>query len=185
MCNKIKALKATTQDIAEAVKDSDKIEVSSDTMKLRRANNAPLPERAASTGDNGGQKKRDAKASDKEDSKKQDESKEQEIEYDEKGNPILSQQDFENPMIIHFKTSDTKDADFKVNWKDVERTAKEKFPKLKIVYSRADQYNGELAISSYKLNTTQLDEMTKTPVTITGHEFTFEKLVGEELKAFW
>jgi hypothetical protein len=56
---------------------------------------------------------------------------------------------------------------------------------VKIVYSRADQYNGELAISSFKLNTGELDKLTATPLTIAGKEFTFEKLIGDDLKGFW
>lgn len=86
-CNKIKEMKINQNDIAEAVKDSDRVEVSSDNTKVRRINNAPLPEKVAKE-ENGTQKKRDAKASDKEESKK-DEAKENEVEYDEKGNPVL------------------------------------------------------------------------------------------------
>lgn len=88
-------------------------------------------------------------------------------------------------MIIHFKTADTKDESFKVNWKDVEQTVRKQFPKIKIVYSRADQFNGELAISSYRLNTAELDTLCGAPVSIQGKDFTFEKLTGEDLKAFW
>lgn len=95
-CNKIKELKAGENDIVEAIKDSDKLEVSQDSKKIRRANNAPLPEKIAKGSNGTNSKKRDAKAEDKEESKK-DESKEQEIEYDERGNPILAPQDFENP----------------------------------------------------------------------------------------
>jgi hypothetical protein len=67
-------LKATTNDIADALKDSDKVEVSPDNKKIRRVNNAALPEKSPSTS-NGASKKRDAKAQDKEESKKEDDSK--------------------------------------------------------------------------------------------------------------
>ena len=51
-------------------------------------------------------------------------------------------------MIVHFKPEGVdKDSDFKVDWKQVERTVKEKFPGLKLVYSRADQHAGDLAFS--------------------------------------
>lgn len=45
-----------------------------------------------------------------------------------------------------------KDAEYKVNWKDLENMVKEKFDKLKVVYSRADKYDGHIAVSSHKLN---------------------------------
>ena len=41
-------------------------------------------------------------------------------------------------MIIHFKTEGKAEDSFKVNWKDVETIVKKDFPKLKLVYSRAD-----------------------------------------------
>ena len=40
-------------------------------------------------------------------------------------------------LIVHFKPEDV-DADFKVDWKLVERTVKDKFPGLKLVYTRGD-----------------------------------------------
>ena len=41
-------------------------------------------------------------------------------------------------MIIHFKTEGKATEDFKVNWKEVEKEVRAKFPKIKLVYSRAD-----------------------------------------------
>lgn len=61
-CNKIKQLKAKSEDIIEAVKDSKDVELSKDKKKVRRAGNAALPAVDSS-------KKRDAKASSKEESK--------------------------------------------------------------------------------------------------------------------
>jgi hypothetical protein len=40
-------------------------------------------------------------------------------------------------LIVHFKPENV-DAAFKVDWKQVEKVVKEKFPALKLVYSRAD-----------------------------------------------
>ena len=57
-------------------------------------------------------------------------------------------------MIVHFETKPKKgdSEDFKINWKDVETSVRLNFNKLKIVYSRADQYMGELALSSHNLD---------------------------------
>lgn len=41
-------------------------------------------------------------------------------------------------MIIHFKTEAKAGDTFKVNWKEVENIIKKDYPKLKLVYSRAD-----------------------------------------------
>lgn len=49
-------------------------------------------------------------------------------------------------LIIHFKPEDVAE-DFKVDWKQVERAVKEKYPALKLVYSRADPLEGDLAFS--------------------------------------
>jgi len=79
---------------------------------------------------------------------------------------VLTLPDFENPIIVHFETLDTADSgDFKVNWKDVENAVKKRFPKLKIPYSRADQFEGDLAFASYRLNSEQLEELCNTKVT--------------------
>ena len=50
-------MKIKSDDIVEAVKDSDQVEVSKDHKKVRRANNAALPKKE--------EKKREAKAHDK------------------------------------------------------------------------------------------------------------------------
>jgi len=106
-------------------------------------------------------KKRDEKANDKSENAKKvsnglnAEEKDEPVLRDEMGRVIFHQQDFENALILHFKTNDVDekaDADYKVSWKDLENLVKEKFDKLKVVYSRADKYDGHLAISSFKLN---------------------------------
>jgi len=88
-------------------------------------------------------------------------------------------------MIIHFKTEGKAGDTYKVNWKDVENIIKKDFPKLKLVYSRADQFEGDLAFSSYKLKTQDIDALTSAKVKVGDREFTFSKTTGEELKAFW
>ncbi len=66
---------------------------------------------------------------------------------------------------MHFKT-ENKAGDFKVDWKAVEAAVRKDFPRLKIVYSRADQFEGDLAFSSHKLNTTELDKLAAATVKI-------------------
>jgi len=63
---------------------------------------------------------------------------------------------------VHFKTEDQDakaDESYKVNWKDIEVMIKEKFAKLKNVYTRADKYEGDIAISSHKYNKEQFDAL--------------------------
>lgn len=130
------------------------MEVSADNKKVRRASNKALPAKE--------EKKRDTKAKAKEETKtKTDDGKaESDVEVDEKGNIVLVNADFENPIIVHFKAN-TDDKDHKVAWKEVETEVKKNFNKLKIVYSRADPQEGDLAISSHKTNEAQLSELEK------------------------
>ena len=51
-------------------------------------------------------------------------------------------------MIISYKVEDLeKDEEFKVDWKKVESAIREKYPGLKLVYSRADAHGGQVAFS--------------------------------------
>jgi len=161
-CNKIKQfkLKNPAEEVAEAVKDSSEVEVSADSKQIRRKGSKALPELSAA-------KKRDAKAASKEESKKEDTKEDEDKlpELDARGNPVLSNADFENPIIIHFKPA-TPAADFKISWKDVEAAVRKNFPRLKIVYSRADPQEGDLAFSSHRLNNAELDKLTSTTLKI-------------------
>lgn len=133
-CNKIKKMKITEKQIADSVKDSETVEVSADGKKVRRKGKKALPELAKRGGDD--LRKRDAKAAGKEEEKASEQGV---VEYDERGNAILVNADFENPIIIHFKTESKGAGDaFKVNWKEIENEVRAKNPNLKIVYSRAD-----------------------------------------------
>ena len=61
-----------------------------------------------------------------------------------------------------------------------------KFDQIKVVYSRADKYEGDVAISSYKLNKEQYaDFSTLKDEEIGGKKFSFSETKGEELKDFW
>ncbi len=163
-CNKVKELKAKASDIADACVDSEKVEISKDQKQIRRKNNLALPDKQAKT-----EKKRDAKAADKEEKKEESAVKVkkevEDAELNEKGNYVLMQQDFENPIIVHFET-DAKEEGYKVNWKDVENAIKGKFKKLKTVYSRADEVMGELAFSNFHLCHEELEALEKTTLTV-------------------
>ena len=162
-CNKVKKLGVNSaKQIVEACKDSTNVEVSKDGTKIRRCKNAPLPEKTGSL------KKRDAKQEEKKAASNADaagEAKEEVIEAvqrDDQGRIIFCQQDFENTLIVHYKTEDqdaAKDEDYKVSWKDLEAIIKVKFDQIKVVYSRADKYEGDLAISRHKLNKAQFDQL--------------------------
>ena len=63
---------------------------------------------------------------------------------------------------------------------------KEKFPLLKNVYTRADKYEGDVAISSFKYNKAQFDDLCQvTNYKIGDKKFTFTKTEGETLQEFW
>lgn len=171
-CNKVKAMGIAAKDIVEAVKDSAAVEADPFGLKVRRKGGKPVPELA---------KKRDAKAAVKEEEKKEDDGLPQ---LDERGNPILANSDFENPIIVHFKV-ESPTGEFKVNWKDVETAVKKAFPRLKLIYSRADPLEGDLAVSSHRLNNAELAKLAEARLKISGQDFAFSRTAGEELKAFW
>lgn len=83
-------MKIKESDIAEAVKESEEVEVSADHKKIRRKGNKAVPELEKRETD--GLRKREAKAASKEEEKR-----EEVVDYDEKGNPVLHNADFENP----------------------------------------------------------------------------------------
>lgn len=73
-----------------------------------------------------------------------------------------------------------------MNWKSIEELIKTKFDKLKCVYARADKYEGDIAISSYKHNKPQFAELAALKdVDVDGKKFTFKQTKDEELKEFW
>lgn len=116
---------------------SDKLELSKDNKKLRRIGNPALPEP---------QRKRDAKAAEKGSTSKPKAPQEDEVGPD--GKIILTEKDFDNPMIISFKAEGLAEGEeFKVEWKQVEKGVREKFPGLKLIYSRAGPHDGHLAFS--------------------------------------
>ena len=108
---------------------------------------------------------------------------------DEHGRIQFVNQDFENTLIVHFKTEDQdakKDENYKVSWKDIETMIKDKFPLLKNVYTRSDKYEGDVAISSFKYNKKQFEEFIQLKnCKIGDKKFTFTKTEGEELNEFW
>jgi hypothetical protein len=97
-------MKIKEADIVKAIEDSKEVELSEDKKSIRRAKNTPLPDKS-------GVKKRDVKASDKEETKKktttgkEDDAGEEseDLELDFKGNPVFDNKDFENPYIFTFK----------------------------------------------------------------------------------
>ena len=179
-CNKIKQLKLKNPqaEIKEAVTDSAEVELSTDGKLIRRKGNKPVPELA---------KKRDSKAAGKDDKKEEKKEEEDKLpDLDVRGNPILTNADFENPIIIHFKTpATTADPTFKVNWKEIEQAVRRDYPRLKVVYSRADQFEGDLALSSHRPNSAELEKLSSAVIKIQERDFTFSKTLGEDLKSFW
>lgn len=63
---------------------------------------------------------------------------------------------------------------------------KDKFDRLKNVYTRADKYEGDFAISSHRYNKKQFEELLDTKDYKVGEKkFNFTKTEGEELNDFW
>jgi hypothetical protein len=57
---------------------------------------------------------------------------------------------------------------------------------LKVVYSRADKYDGHLAISSFRLNKLQYSKLIELKDELIGGKmFTFSEVKDEDLKDFW
>jgi len=62
---------------------------------------------------------------------------------------------------------------------------KDTYNKIKVVYSRADKYEGDIAISKFKTNKAQLQELIDLKdKDIGGKKFSFSLTLGEELKEF-
>ena len=161
---------------------------------MRRKGNSALPQKTGSL------RKRDAKAAGKDQEKKEvaeakngkaDEKEEESapVIRDAQGRIIFVSQDFENTLIVNFVTKDQdadKDGDYKVNWKDFENLVKDKFDRLKVVYSRADKYEGQMAISSYKYDKEQYEKLTNlVDEEIGGKKFSFKELKDDDLNEFW
>jgi len=102
---------------------------------------------------------------------------------------MFSLPDFENPIILAFKTTDVDekaDEEYKVNWKDFEAYIKEHYDQIKIVYSRGDKYDGHLAVSSHRTNKEQFKALADTKQAMIGSKkFDFAEVKDEDLKEFW
>jgi len=187
-CNKIKKMGITKDDqISKGIEKSTKVETNKDGSSIRRMENEALPTKTGSL------KKREAKAEDKKTTNgaavNQEEQEDVKVERDAEGRIIFTQQDFENTLIVHYKTTDIdekNDEDYKVNWKDLSAMINEHYDQIKVVYSRADKYEGDVAISSYKKNKDQYAKLSVLKdQDVAGKKFSFYELKDEELKDFW
>ena len=194
-CNNIKKLGVKdTKQLAAGIETSTALELNEGKTAVRRKGNSALPQKTGSL------RKRDAKAAGKDQEKKEvaeakngkaDEKEEESapVIRDAQGRIIFVSQDFENTLIVNFVTKDQdadKDGDYKVNWKDFENLVKDKFDRLKVVYSRADKYEGQMAISSYKYDKEQYEKLTNlVDEEIGGKKFSFKELKDDDLNEFW
>ena len=89
-------------------------------------------------------------------------------------------------LIIQFDLEEVKEGEeFKVNWKEVEKSVREAYPTLKLTYARGDDHGGQLAFSNLRIKTDQVDALLAAKMTIQEKSFKFSKLEGEPLKEFW
>ena len=149
-CNNVKNAKWTSEDILKACADSTQLEIKDQTV--RRAGNKALPEKV--------DKKREQKAEGKK------EEAQQEDEFDEDGKVILVEKDFDNPIIVTYAAEVKEGEEFKVDWKQVEKTVKENYPKLKLIYSRMDEHGGHVAFSQLRVKRDLLADLCKNKQTI-------------------
>lgn len=121
-CNKVKKMGVTIGDqLVKGCKESTNVEFNADGDSVRRIGNKALPTKTGSL------KKREAKAEEKNGGNgtvaaKVEEETDVPIERDSEGRVVFTQQDFENTLIVHFKTTDideAKDEEYKVSWKDM------------------------------------------------------------------
>lgn len=173
-CNNVKKQGWSAKDIIDACANSTELEFKGDTV--RRAGNKALPEKQAAN--NTDVKKRDSKAQEKAAEAAED-------EYDENGKVILVEKDFDNPVIVTYEAQVKADEDFKVDWKEVEKSIKEHYPKLKLIYSRMDPHGGHVAFSQLRIKNDLLEALCKESIKIQDRPFTFKLTQGEELKEFW
>ena len=74
------------------------------------------------------------------------------------------------------------------DWKEVEKGVKEHFPKLKLIYTRADSHGGDIALANRKALKVQnklIAELTAKSLKILGKDFTFSITEGEALEEYW
>ena len=70
-------------------------------------------------------------------------------------------------MILAFKAEGIKEGEeFKVDWKQVERAVRDKYPGLKLVYSRADPHGGHIAFSQLRIKTDLIDQLVKDKIKV-------------------
>lgn len=73
-----------------------------------------------------------------------------------------------------------------MQWKDIESLVKDGYDKVKVTYSRADKYEGHLALSTFKSSKEQVNKLSSLKDQKIGDKkFNFSKLEGDELKDFW
>lgn len=68
----------------------------------------------------------------------------------------------------------------KTNWKDIEDFVKEKYRKLKLLYSRLQDTEGHIAFSSRKLDEKALNELLKQDLVVKDTTFTITRLNEKE-----
>lgn len=64
----------------------------------------------------------------------------------------------------------------------------DRLDQIKVVYSRGDKYEGDIAVSSFKLDKVQFAELVQwkdIPVGEVSKKFSFSETKGEDLKEFW
>lgn len=132
-CNKVKSMKISSEQIANACAESAEVDVNPEKSKIRRKDNKALPELNTD-------RKRDAKAAGKAAAAENGTAAAEEDQVGPDGRIILVEKDFDNPLIVAFKVEDAKEAEeeFKVNWKEVEKAVREAYPGLKLTYARGD-----------------------------------------------
>lgn len=72
-----------------------------------------------------------------------------------------------------------------MNWKGLEAKIKEKYPTVRIVYSRADPSSGQMAVSTHRQDKEAVEKWLGDVIESDDRKFKFKKLEGDALKEFW
>lgn len=182
-CNNIKKQETTIEDLIEAIKQSEKLELNSEENQVRRKNNEALPVFLGK----------------KTEKDKDEEKKTKHLEHPDEKIRINHMLEYSDPIIIFLSS----DKDQVLKWKDLSKKLNEIYPDYEVVYIRFGYQKGQAAVfskfkeiegDSKENNDLKLKE--EKPYSkakpITEHKFQIEGInvesrlaTEEELNEFW
>lgn len=157
-CNKVKKLNVTKDDIVNAIKTSEDLELNSTGDKVRRKGNKPLPE---------------IKLLKKKQKRKESEDDKDNASEEEK---VVDNTSFD-PIILEIKS----DKDTEIRWKNIQDEFALLNPHLTVSYMRFKHNGGHIGV----FNKSGEEFKFNNKFTIEGVEFTAIRAEGDNLINFW